>query len=159
MHDKTMTLSTGEKIRAAFDEQGQRKTHQKDLISTRLAELAGDVVDFSVDQLWQDLRQTDPHMGRTTVFRAVEMLVNQGLLNRIEFADGSHKYRICGEGHHHHLTCVQCHRVVDIDFCLPIDQLSLIGAQNDFVIEGHSLTLFGRCPDCQKIPEPTIESK
>jgi len=154
-----MTLSTGERIRAAFDEQGQRKTRQKDLISTRLAELAGDVVDFSVDQLWQDLRQTDPHMGRTTVFRAVEMLVNQGLLNRIEFADGSHKYRICGEGHHHHLTCVQCHRVVDIDFCLPIDQLSLIGTQNDFVIEGHSLTLFGRCPDCQKIPEPTIESK
>ena len=147
-----MTLSTGERIRAAFDEQGQRKTRQKDLISTRLAELAGDVVDFSVDQLWQDLRQTDPHMGRTTVFRAVEMLVNQGLLNRIEFADGSHKYRICGEGHHHHLTCVQCHRVVDIDFCLPIDQLSLIGAQNDFVIEGHSLTLFGRCPNCRNIP-------
>jgi Fur family transcriptional regulator, ferric uptake regulator len=152
MHDKRMTLSTGERIRAAFDEQGQRKTHQKDLISTHLAELAGDGVDFSVEELWQDLRQTDPHMGRTTVFRAVEMLVNQGLLNRIDFADGSHKYRACAEGHHHHLTCVQCHRVVDIDFCLPINQLSLIGAQNDFVIEGHSLTLFGRCPDCRNIP-------
>ena len=152
MHDKTMTLSTGDKIRAAFDEQGQRKTHQKDLISTRLAELAGNGVDFSVEELWKNLRQTDPHVGRATVFRAVEMLVNQGLLNRIDFADGSHKYRACGESHHHHLTCVQCHRVVEIDICLPVEQLSLIGAQNDFVIEGHSLTLYGRCSDCRSIP-------
>jgi Fur family ferric uptake transcriptional regulator len=147
-----MILTTGEKIRAAFDDHGQRKTHQKDLISTLLAELAGDGVDFSVEELWQDLRQTDPHMGRTTVFRAVEMLVSQGLLNRIDFADGSHKYRACGESHHHHLTCVQCHRVVDIDICLPDEQFSLIGAQNDFVIEGHSLTLYGRCSECRNIP-------
>jgi Fur family transcriptional regulator, ferric uptake regulator len=158
-HPDKMGLSTGDKIRAAFDEQGQRKTHQKDLISTQLAKLASDGVDFSVEELWQDLRQTDPHVGRTTVFRAVEMLVNQGLLNRIDFADGSHKYRACGESHHHHLTCVQCHRVVDIDICLPIEQLSRIGVQNDFVIEGHSLTLYGRCSDCQKIPESMVRNK
>jgi Fur family ferric uptake transcriptional regulator len=149
MDNNEKNLSTGDKIRAAFDEQGQRWTHQKDQISTRLAELAGAGVDFSVEELWQYLRQVDPHMGRATVFRAVEMLVNRNLLNRIDFADGSHKYRACGESHHHHLTCVQCHRVIDIDICLPVEQFSAIGAQNDFVIEGHSLTLFGRCPECR----------
>ena len=149
MQNKTSIVSIGDKIRAAFDEQGQRKTRQKDQISTRLTELAGNGIDFSAEELWQDLRQMDTHMGRATVFRAVEMLVNQGLLNRIDFADGSHKYRACGENHHHHLTCVQCHRVVDIDICLPEEQLSTIGAQTDFIIEGHSLSLFGRCPDCR----------
>ena len=141
--------TVGDRIRAAFDQQGQRWTRQKNQISDRLAELAGAGLDFTAEGLWQDLRQQDSHMGRATVFRAVEMLAGLGLLNRIDFADGSHKYRACGEGHHHHLTCVQCHRVVDIDICLPEEQLSTIGAQTDFIIEGHSLSLFGRCPDCR----------
>ena len=158
MQNNSTVYSIGDKIRAAFDEQGQRWTRQKDQISTRLAELAGSEVDFSVEELWQDLRLADPHMGRATVFRAVEMLVNLGLLNRIDFADGSHKYRVCGESHHHHLTCVQCHRVVDIDLCLSEEQLTTIGMQNDFVIEGHSLTLFGRCPDCRNIPNPIVKN-
>ncbi|TMD54642.1 MAG: hypothetical protein E6I93_06660 [Chloroflexi bacterium] len=74
----------------------------------------------------------------------------QGLLARIEFADGTHHYRVCeGSEHHHHLTCTQCHCVVDIDICLPADQFATIGNQADFVIEGHSLTLFGRCKNCR----------
>jgi Fur family transcriptional regulator, ferric uptake regulator len=145
----TDNQTMGDRIRAAFDEQGQRWTRQKNQISERLAELADGGLDFTAEGLWQDLRQQDTHLGRATVFRAVEMLVSLGLLNRIDFADGSHKYRACGEGHHHHLTCVQCHRVVDIDICLPVEQLAEIGLQNDFVIEGHSLTLFGLCADCR----------
>jgi Fe2+ or Zn2+ uptake regulation protein len=152
MSDQTKATTTGDKIRSAFDEQGQRWTRQKDQISTRLAELAIAGTDFSVEELLQNLRQIDAHMGRATVFRAVEMLVNLGLLNRVDFSDGSHKYRACGESHHHHhLTCVQCHRVVDIDICLPEEQIQTIGAENNFVIEGHSLTLFGRCEDCRKM--------
>ena len=98
--------------------------------------------DFTVEDLWQELRQVEPAIGRATVYRAVEKLVNMGLLARIEFADGTHHYRVCGGNeHHHHLTCTQCHRVVDIDICLPAAQFTSIGNQADFVIEGHSLTL------------------
>ncbi len=80
------------------------------------------------------------------------MLVSVGLLNRIDFSDGSHTYRACGDEHHHHLTCIQCHRVVDIDVCIPSEQFEQIGKQNDFLIAGHSLTLFGLCSECQKLP-------
>jgi len=53
--------------------------------------------------------------------------------------------RVCGGNHHHHLTCTQCHRVVEIDVCLPVEQLTAISNQTNFDIEGHSLTIFGRC--------------
>ncbi|MGB8213846.1 MAG: transcriptional repressor [Anaerolineales bacterium] len=138
-----------EKIRAAFEEKGRRKTQPRDRIAARLAELAASGQDFSVEELWHDLQQFDPNLGRATVFRAVEMLVNMGLLNRIEFADGSHTYRACGDEHHHHLTCRKCHRVVDVDVCIPQDQLAKIGQQTGFAIEGHSLVLFGVCEDCR----------
>ena len=143
-----------EKIYAAFDEVSQRSTRPRKLIADRLIELADSGADFTVEDLWQELRQAEPRIGRATVYRAVEKLVTRGLLARIEFADGTHHYRVCGGNeHHHHLTCTQCHRVVDIDLCLPAAQLATIGKQEDFVIEGHALTLFGRCKNCQKSRE------
>ncbi len=140
----------GDRIRAALETDGQRQTTAKDQIADRLADLGTREADFTVEHLWRELRRANPHMGRATVFRAIEKLVNQGLLNRIDFPDGSHSYRVCGDGHHHHITCLKCHRVVDIDICPPLEQLASIGRQTDFVIEGHSLTVFGICADCRK---------
>ncbi|HEY7417728.1 MAG TPA: transcriptional repressor [Ktedonobacteraceae bacterium] len=144
-----MSQDITKKIHLAFHELSQRNTRQRRLIAQRLVELARSGVDFTTDDLWQALRQDDERIGRATVFRSVEKLVDIGLLERVEFADGSHHYRICDGGHHHHLTCTQCHKVVDIDLCLPVEQLAAVGDQNNFAIEGHSLTLFGRCSDCR----------
>jgi Fur family ferric uptake transcriptional regulator len=137
-----------EKIRAAFDGVRQRRTAPRRLVEERLIELATEGVDFTVDDLWHSLRQKEPRLGRATVYRSVEILVNAGLLDRIEFADGTHHYRICGGRHHHHLTCTQCHRVVEVEICLPAEQFHAIGQQTGFAIEGHSLSLFGRCAFC-----------
>ncbi len=150
-----------DKIRAAFNETSQRNTRPRRLIAERLIEFAASGTDFTIDDLWQEMRQEEPRLGRATVYRSVEMLVSMGLLNRVEFADGTHHYRVCGDNHHHHLTCTQCHRVVEVDVCLPVDQLTAIGNQTHFAIEGHSLTLFGRCPDCRGHKDSTrlIESR
>ena len=147
------------KIRTALSEPGQRRTRQKDQIADRLVELASAGIDFTIEDLWQGLRQSDPHLGRATIFRAVETLATKGLLNRIDFSDGSHTYRACGETHHHHLTCMQCHQVVDIEICLPNDLLASIGEKSHYMIEGHSLTLFGLCERCQKERIPAGEKE
>src|SRR6266702_4977713 len=140
-----------DQIYAAFEEVSQRNTRPRKLIADRLIELASLGADFTVEDLWQKLRQAEPRIGRATVYRSVEKLVDRGLLARIEFADGTHHYRVCGGSqHHHHLTCPQCHCVVDINICLTADQFATIGNQADFVIEGHSLTLFGRCKNCRR---------
>jgi Fe2+ or Zn2+ uptake regulation protein len=145
-----VSTEIADKVYAAFHELSQRNTRQRRLIAERLIALAQSGGDFTTDDLWQELRLLDTHIGRATVFRSVEKLVDVGLLNRIEFADGTHHYRVCDANHHHHhLTCTQCHRVVEVDLCLPTEQLAEIGDQTDFAIEGHSLTLFGRCPDCR----------
>ena len=138
-----------DKIWAAFGEASQRNTRPRRVIAERLVELAASGADFTADELWQELRQVEPRLGRATLYRSLEMLVNAGLLDRVEFADGTHHYRVCGGSHHHHLTCTQCHRVVEISVCLPDDQLSAIASQTNFDIEGHSLALFGRCPSCR----------
>jgi len=149
---KSKRIVIAEKIRAAFEETRQRNTRPRRIIADRLIALAESGSDFTIDDLWQALRQDEARLGRATVYRSVEMLVTMGLLDRIEFADGTHHYRVCGGGHHHHLTCTHCHRVVEVEVCLPEDQFTTIGEQTDFAIEGHSLTLFGLCSHCRKAP-------
>ena len=141
--------TTVEKIRTAFGEVSQRRTRPRRLIEERLIELAGSGTDFTIDDLWQGIREAEPRLGRATVYRSVEWLVERGLLDRVEFADGTHHYRVCGDGHHHHLTCTQCHQVVEIEICLPEEQLHTIGTEKNFSIEGHSISLFGRCAACR----------
>ena len=141
--------STVEKIRTAFDEVSQRRTRPRRLIEERLIELATSGTDFTIDDLWQGMRDAEPRIGRATVYRSVEWLVERGLLDRIEFADGTHHYRVCGYEHHHHLTCTQCHQVVEVDSCLPEEQLNAISAKTGFAIEGHAISLFGRCATCR----------
>ena len=139
-----------EKIYAVFDQECQRNTRPRRVIAERLIELAHSGRDFSMDDLWQDLRHREPRLGRATVYRSVELLVNAGLLDRIEFADGTHRYRVCGgDEHHHHLTCTSCHRVVDVDVCIPPEQFAALTEKTHFSIEGHSITLFGRCAACR----------
>jgi Fur family transcriptional regulator, ferric uptake regulator len=149
-HDITATFLE-DKIRAAFDEVSLRHTRPRKLIADRLVELAISGENFTIDELWQEMRELDPRLGRATVYRSVEKLVAMGLLNRVDFADGTHLYRVCEENHHHHhLTCTQCHRVVEVDVCLSKDELNAIGHKTRFDIEGHSLTLFGRCESCRE---------
>src|SRR5689334_6403257 len=52
-------------------------------------------------------------VGRATVFRTLDLLVNLGVLNRIHADDRVHRYTVCDEGHHHHLVCRACGEVTE----------------------------------------------
>ncbi len=138
-----------DRIMAIFEAAGVRSTNQRRLIAERLAMLGARGDGFVTQDLWKELRAEDSGMGRATVFRAVELLQREGVLDRVAFANGTHRYRLCGKAHHHHVTCLACRRVEEVDVCLPPELLSAIAVTTDFTIEGHALDLFGRCSDCR----------
>jgi Fur family transcriptional regulator, ferric uptake regulator len=140
---------TADQILAAFHAMQLRDTRQRRLIATQLAALAATDSDFTAEELWHAVQQLEPRLGRATVFRTVERLVHASLLDRVEFGNGTHRYRVCGSQHHHHVTCQYCHRVVEIDKCLPRDVFAAIAAATDFTLDGHSIELFGCCPACR----------
>ena len=138
-----------DQIYAAFDEVSQRNTRPRKLIADRLIELASLGADFTVEDLWQKLRQAEPRIGRATVYRAVEKLVDRGLLARIEFADGTHHYRVCGGSeHHHHLTCRSCGRVVQVHDCRLDDWARDVADGHGFSDVEHHAELLGVCAAC-----------
>ena len=52
-------------------------------------------------------------VGLASVYRAVDGLVEQGLLQRVDFGDGIARYEPvrAGHEHHHHLVCESCGKV------------------------------------------------
>ncbi|MGA2477963.1 MAG: transcriptional repressor [Spirochaetia bacterium] len=139
------------RITAAFDELSERSTQPRQVIARTLIKLGKSGAVFSADDLVRKLHRSNPKIGRATIYRSIEKLLSMKVLDRIDFADGTHYFRLCeSDGHHHHLACTQCHRVVDLKFCLSEQQIATIGKQQNFSIEDHAITLFGLCKDCRK---------
>jgi len=87
-----------------------------------------------------------------TVYRSVHLLEELGMVKRFDFGDGVARFELVGEGddgHHHHLVCVRCSRVVEIEECFPSKIEDEIAARNGFKAITHTLEFFGVCPRCQ----------
>ncbi len=147
--EASQTAVSADTILLLFDDLGMRNTRPRRLIAEGLAALASSGTDFAVHDLWRELLEFDPSIGRATVYRAVDVLVEQGVLDRIPISSGTHRYRLCGATHHHHVRCNRCERVVEVDACLPPEVFAAVATATNFTIDGHSLELFGRCGMCR----------
>ncbi len=143
-------MDVKERVTSAFSQFSERSTRPRQIIAEGLIHLGETGEAFSADDLLSRLRKSDPRIGRATVYRSVEKLVRMKVLDRIDFADGSHYFRMCGsDEHHHHLACTKCHRIVDLHVCLDNDQMKEIGRREQFRIDDHSITIFGLCKNCR----------
>ena len=101
---------------------------------------------FSVD----DILNQVPEVGRATVFRTTKLLSEMGILCRILLEDGSLRYRLSHrQDHHHHLVCVSCASVQELDACIDPEVLDDLARSTGYRIEGHWLEFYGRCDTCR----------
>jgi Fur family ferric uptake transcriptional regulator len=103
-------------------------------------------------EIYQELSQSGQALGMVSVYRALELMTELGLVCLVYNPDGSGGYVAGSIGHHHHILCKKCHRA--IAFAGSEDLSSLIKrveAETKFRVSDHLLQLYGICPDCQKI--------
>ena len=87
-----------------------------------------------------------------TVYRSMHLLETMGLVKRYELGDGLARFELAREGkdgHHHHLVCVRCSGVIELDECFMREVEERIAARNGFKAITHRLEFFGVCPTCQ----------
>jgi len=99
----------------------------------------------------EDVLRTAPEAGRATVFRTIRLLCRLGLVCRVLLEDGRLRYRLAGtRRHHHHLVCLGCGRVRDLDQCVVAGLGASIARATGYRVEGHWLEIYGRCRQCQE---------
>jgi Fur family transcriptional regulator, ferric uptake regulator len=87
-----------------------------------------------------------------TVYRNLRTLEGMRMVARFDFGDGIARYELAGtgeEGHHHHLVCTQCSRVVELTECLPVQMEQEIAERHGFSQVTHRLEFFGICDRCR----------
>ena len=135
-----------EEMLDALDRAGVRLTGPRRKLAAHIERREGH---FTAADLLKDAGRRRMGIGRATVFRLLELLSEQGLVERIDLPDGTHAYIPCEPTHHHHLVCLNCGATTDVDDC-GIEAVTREAARRSgFKIEQHRLELFGRCPDCR----------
>lgn len=114
-----------------------------------LDELAAEAGDLTAQQLWTRLRDGGNGVGLATVYRTLALLTEKGVVDAISHHAGELCYRVCGEGHHHHLVCSGCHRVVELEGCGVAGWVEQVAAEHGFVPTDHRVELTGVCADCR----------
>jgi Fe2+ or Zn2+ uptake regulation protein len=93
--------------------------------------------------------------AQSSVYRNVGGLEQAGVVRRIVTDEEYGRYELAEDltGHHHHLVCVNCGRVEDVDlpseFETAVDRtLDRLARRAGFASVSHRLDLIGRCRDC-----------
>lgn len=139
-----MTDSTAIRLAAA----GERVTRQRLIVAEVLAR-AGQ--QLTAAELYDRARQEEPSLGRATVFRTLDRLVDAGVARRLELEGHVYAYVACRPEHHHHLSCTGCGRVEEIPESW-VSPLAERAAQRlHFQIDDSRLDFYGRCGVCRVV--------
>lgn len=87
-----------------------------------------------------------------TVYRSLHLLEGMKMVKRFDLGDGVARFELLAEGddgHHHHLVCTRCAKVVEIEECFTGELEEKIASRNGFKSITHKLEFFGVCPGCQ----------
>jgi Fur family ferric uptake transcriptional regulator len=105
---------------------------------------------FTANDLLDDANRQNVKIGRATVFRTLDLLADQGALERLDLPTGEHAYVACApQDHHHHVVCRSCGASVEVADSGLQAVVRDIGAHSGYRIDSHRLELYGTCPDCQ----------
>ena len=128
-----------------LEEHKLKHTKQRDLILDAFLSTQGHVTS---EELYQLVREQNPTIGYTTVYRTMKLLAEAGLAEERHFDDGVTRYEIEQE-HHDHLVCLRCGCI--IEFECPESEVAQteVAERYGFEIQRHRHELYGHCADCR----------
>ena len=95
-----------------------------------------------------------PGVPLSSLYRIISDLLEAKVLLKLEFAEGFARFEL-DEGlsdHHHHLVCIECGAVADLDVPDLEDVIEAtakpIKRRSGFRVSGHRLDFFGSCAKC-----------
>ena len=99
--------------------------------------------------LYDNLRNDFPNLSLGTIYRNLNILVEQGLIKKIDFGSTFDRYD-SNITQHHHFICEKCGSIIDIN--LP-DNKELYNKVDKLIngkTEKHRIEFYGICNKCNK---------
>jgi Fur family ferric uptake transcriptional regulator len=130
----------------------ERSGHHRGAARERLIELLGtQSCALSAQEIEDALRSGERGVGRASIYRALELLSDHELINRLDLGDGVARYERAdpaGE-HHHHLVCDRCGRLVAFDDPGLERAIDRVSQRLGMRVNSHDVVLRGECEQCE----------
>lgn len=102
---------------------------------------------LSAQELYIELRNRNQSMGLATVYRSLDALKLEGMVQVRTLATGESLYSSVLQDQHH-LTCLNCGQSILLDECPVHDLETELQDSHQFKIYYHTLEFFGLCDRC-----------
>ena len=117
---------------------------------------AASVIDghFEAGDLWAELRANGTSTAPATVYRTLSLMVDAGVLRRLEIDEGAQYELVLGRPRHEHLICEQCGRILEFRDPDLDARLAEAGRELGFQPHRHQVFVWGQCAECRRGDQP-----
>ena len=130
-------------IMAVLEDRGYRSTNSRRSIVHILEEKGSG---FTAEEIGREL----PSVGRATVFRTLKLLLEIGVICRLNLPDGAPRYTLSRVEHHHHTVCVVCGNVGEFRAATIERLMRSLSNEIPGDVVGHRIELYITCDLCAK---------
>jgi Fur family ferric uptake transcriptional regulator len=138
-------MSQPGEILKKLTEKGYRLTPQRLMI---VSAIENSEAHISAEEIYAQVVAKYLHVNISTVYRTLELLKELGLVTETNFGEGRVRYHPAGKGHHHHLVCTECGKVIDLDESMLSSLQGMLLGKYKFSADLKHLAIFGRCAKC-----------
>lgn len=103
---------------------------------------------ISAEDIYTQVTEKYPHVNISTVYRTLDLLKRLGLVTETDLGGGRVRYHPAEKGHHHHLICQECGKLIDMDETVLGSLKNTLRREYKFDADLRHLAIFGCCEKC-----------
>lgn len=127
------------------------RTKQKRVVASAVESTAG--AHFTVDEIYAQLRAQDPSLGRATVYRHINEMLEEGLVRKYSPETGRSacfEYIMSPNSSIYHFKCTGCNELIHVD-CPSLAHISEhLLQEHGFMVDTTRVVFVGECEKCRK---------
>ena len=127
-------------------QKGFRLTAQREMI---VQAIAHSDQHLTAEAIFAEVQTRTQTINLATVYRTLELLVDQGFITRVDLGEGKTVYATEQHGPHIHLVCRGCGNVVDADPALLRAIETQLQTEYEFTPDLNHISIFGVCAGCK----------
>ena len=102
---------------------------------------------MSAEDVYKALLEAGEDVGLATVYRVLTQFESAQLVVRHHFESGQAVFELNQGGHHDHIVCAQCGKIVEFVDPTIENRQRRVADKAGFAIRDHSLIIYGDCQD------------
>ena len=132
-------------LQARLRQQGHRMTPQR-LLILELLYSYGD--HMTAEQIFDAAERRFPYINMSTIYRTLDFFRDQGIVTETDLGNDRRHFALLSDDLHHHLICLSCQAVEEIDDSYFDGLRQTLLQRNGFEPRIDHLAIFGFCRVC-----------